>query len=94
MEFLSNKLRYESQVQKNGDHIGLLHIVLFILFVTLDQVVSVWNIAWDILEISEVGWVSQDDVIGNTLDSLLWWLNNIQNVRNFLGDDLESVALL
>jgi len=79
-EFLSNKLWYEGQVQENGNHIRLLHIILLIDLITLDQVGSIRYITWDVLEISEVGRVGQDDIIRHTLNRFLGWLNNIKNI--------------
>jgi len=93
-EFLSNKLWYEGQVQENGNHIRLLHIILLIDLITLDQVGPIRYITWDVLEISEVGRVGQDDIIRHTLNRFLGWLNNIKNIRNFLRNDLKAISVL
>jgi len=50
-------LRNVSQVQHQSHDIALFTIIVFIIIVVLDQSGSVWHIAADVVEVSEVGWV-------------------------------------
>ena len=72
----------------------MLTIILLITLVTLNQSGSVWDIAAYVLEVSVVGRVSEDDVVWNTLDSLLGWLGDVKDFAYLFGDDFKSIDVL
>jgi hypothetical protein len=58
----------------------LLAIVALIVIVILNQTISIWHIAANVIEVSVVKRVSKDDVVGNSLDSFLWLANIIESL--------------
>jgi len=58
----------------------LFTVISLILIIILDQSVSVRDIAANIVEISEIRGVAEDDVIRNSLDGFLWRANGVEGL--------------
>jgi hypothetical protein len=72
----------------------LFTIVIFIIIVILDQGGSVWDIAANVLEVSIIQGVCEDNVVGDTLDGFLGGSNSVEDVCNLVANNLESIVFL
>lgn len=57
-----------SHVENKGDDVTLLAVVAFVVVIVFDELVSVLNIAANILEISSIKRISKNDVVGDSSD--------------------------
>jgi hypothetical protein len=94
VESLNDVVRDITKVKNDGDHVRLLTVIFFVLIVILDESSSVRDIARDVLEVSVVERVGEDDVVRNTLDGFLGRAGGVKNSGHIIADDLETIVFL
>jgi hypothetical protein len=83
-----------SHVEQDGHEVTLLAIIVIVIIIVLDKLISTWDVTTNVLEISRVQGICQDEVVGHALDGFFRSSNCIQSLRYLLRYDLETIVVM